>query len=184
MPKLSKRRRAGSENWNKRFIDDDSRIDANFDINNNEVGVSSVAEVLEDLLSISVETQTDVKFRSFGTQTTEDSMNLYNYKRKAAFKEQLSWHVISTLLDLFRSYNPFWNAIHERVLSVILYLVFRILGYSFKEADEFLKKVHCYSAKVAHEWSESVLINKDEPTCLFEDKRGIITKSNHSLFLT
>jgi hypothetical protein len=91
-------------------------------------------------------------------------MNLYNYKRKA-FKEQLSWHVISTLLDLF-----------------ILYLVFRILGYSFKEADEFVKKAHCYSAKVAHEWSESVLINEDEPTCLFEDKRGFIIKSNHCLF--
>ncbi len=86
MPKLSKRRRAVSENWNKRFIDDDSRIDANFDINNNEVDVSSVAEVVEDLLSITVETQTDVKFRSFGAQTTEDSMNLYNYKRKQLSK--------------------------------------------------------------------------------------------------
>ena len=175
MPQVSKRRRANIENWKKRSVDKtpDNINDGTVDVNNNELTYSDILE--ENYSTNSIAIQKVVELRTNGTQTN-DSMDLYNYKRKTALNESITWEVISIILDLFRNYNPYWNAVHERVLSVIFYMLFRILGFSFKEAETFLKALNCNSAKIAHEWSESLILNKDDPTCLFEDKRGNVLR--------
>jgi hypothetical protein len=66
MPKVSKRRRANLENWNKRFEDKTPDVinERTVDINNNEVTSSIILE--EDFSTLSVAIQTDIEFKTNG----------------------------------------------------------------------------------------------------------------------
>jgi hypothetical protein len=115
--------------------------------------------------------QTSIKYVHQSTQTDFDlNSNLSNYKTSVSSKVSLV--IIALLLDMFRVHVNGWNSIHERVLSVIIYMIFKLHSVKYEQISEILYSLNCLNIKHAAKWCQSIIENNDLE-CVFEDHRGI-----------
>ena len=114
--------------------------------------------------------QTYIKYENKSTQTDFDlNCHVSNYKCSTASK--INWLLISQLLDMFRMHINAWNSVHERVLSVIICMIFKIYSVKYDEISGILSALNCLNIKHALKWCESIVDNNDLE-CVFEDRRG------------
>ncbi len=50
-------------------------------------------------------------------------------------------------MDLFREYINGWNSIHERVFSVIICMIFKLMPFKYDEINKILNNLDCLSVK-------------------------------------
>ena len=118
--------------------------------------------------------QTSIKYEDQSTQTDFDlNCNLSNYKTTVSSK--VSYVIIAQLLDMLRVYVNGWNSIHERVLGVIFYMIFKLHCVKYEQISEILSSLNCLNIKYAAKWCQSIIENNDLE-CVFEDHRGIAVK--------
>ena len=76
---------------------------------------------------------------------------------------------------MLREYITDWNSIHERVFSVIICMIFKVMSVKYEEISKILFKLDCLNIKHTLKWCQSIVEN-DDLKCVFEDNRGTLEK--------
>ena len=85
---------------------------------------------------------------------------------------------VSDLLSIFIDSCGFFNSINLRILSVIIYLILRIVGIPFNDIRQILKKLRLLEIQTCHEWALTI-IDENDLCVILRDARG---KHKHSNF--
>ena len=184
MPRKTLKQLAGNSNQQKMKkykIDEgakESKLDKNYFLRSdglvNEYDYFDFNNNLEDLPENEKNCQASVMHSTKSTQTDFDfNCNISNYKNSLSSK--LNWEIICELADMLREYMTDWNFIHERVFSVIICMIFKLMSVKYEETSKILFKLDCLNIKHTLKWCQSIVEN-DDLKCVFEDKRGTLEK--------
>lgn len=122
-------------------------------------------------------TQTSIDIESRATQTSPKTRNQYTqtyrcYKAKVDEDiSQIPLTSISDLVHVLKDQFANWNSIHDRLFSVIIYVLLRQHSVDFETVRNVLKQLDCLQIQTAHGWAKT-LHDEDDPLNLCRDERG------------
>ena len=177
MGRKTRREVAGAFNYESRGqkrsrIEVESRIDTPvadlFDENNNEV-----IQLSQNMLNLEISSkdnscQTDcVQFSDSSTQTTEFGQSNTLTELDVYFTLDQVRNLISVLIDSI----PNFNAIHFRIISVIIYVLLRIVGVQYESSRRILSQLRLLSIRRCSEWVNTI-VEEENVSIIQRDGRG------------
>lgn len=156
-----------TENSNQSIDTDDSLSNASdeYDYNNN---------VIYQSVFTSVETQTDdLKRKTTSDKSTQTPFNITDISSnfECEIIQKIDITKISGLVDILRDKCETWNAIHERILSVIFYMILRLCKIKYDYVSNLLANLNLFHIATAHNWCES-LVEENDLMLILKDDRG------------
>lgn len=178
MPKKSKKQIACSNNINIRYTRREEFIEVTPSFEDHPMSIEPSFET-DDLYDFSgiiyrptqknqgcqYEPQFDRK--NVSTQT----LAIGSSKVLSSISKNFKWANVSDLLCVLVDKIPNWSSIHFRIVSVIVYLIIRLLGMSFESTRLILKILNLLNIQNCHEWVNTI-IDEDDLCVILRETRG------------
>lgn len=172
MPPKSKRSINGYLNYCKR---NDKRPRSDDDDCENQDPELSFREMNDSLGEIKLDENANVKtFKDQGTQTDwsdDDDFYKPNKTYDTLLRKKFSFDNIRDFICILCDSIENFNSRHRRILSVLIYLLLRLVSIQFRVCRDILGQLNLLSIQYCHSWLLTI-IDEDDLCVILRDKRG------------
>ena len=175
MTKKKKRSAAGLRNYLKRG---DKKIRLDVENNHNHDSNFNFQEMNASLDEIIVDNNNNIEqsnFKQYKHQETQTEWSDESYTPNTTFKTEIKKsfnfdNIRDLICVLFDSIENF-NSKHRRILSVLIYLLLRLVSIQFHLCRDILDQLGLLNIKQCHSWLLTI-IDEDDICVILRDNRG------------
>ena len=172
MPYPKNRTIGGKQNYAKMArIQSNEGVNENEQDNNNDFNLNDLNTSLDDNYSqhqnIQVLEQPPKEYRTIACQTEEEGKVRYSEIHENFDLKNIQ-DLICVLIDLI----PNFGAVHFRLVSTIIYLIFRLVFFPYEKCREILKSIDLMDIKHCHTWAKTIIDEDDICVILRDERRG------------